>query len=355
MAAMVLLEPPASSGWDFPRSAPGIALLLSYGADRAVPADVLLRGTGLVQSDVLDPRALVQARQELTVVRNLCAALDNPPDLGLDVGTRYHATAFGILGYALLSSRTVAEAMNLALRFLDLSFIFSTPHVEVGDGVVQVRLDDAALPPDVARFLLERDVAAICTVLGDLVPGGVRVRSLDLAFPRSSGQRGVGDLLKLPAAAEVRHGRPTTTLSFPAAELVRPLPHGNPQAVALAEELCRDAVSRRRERGDLVHQVRVLLTQHLPSGPVMEDIARALVMSPRTLRRRLQDAGTSYQALVEEVRSSLARGLLATGMLSVEDVAQRLGYAEASTFIVAFSRWFGTTPARYRRAGALRS
>lgn len=356
MAAMVLLDRPASAGWDFPRSASGIALLLAFGAERDVSARTLLAGTGLVESEVVDPQGLVEARQELSVVRNLCGALGNPAGLGLDVGARYHATAFGILGYALLSSRTVLEAANLALRFLDLSFIFCTPRVEVGDGVVRVSLDDAALPHDVGRFLLERDVAAICTVLGDLVPGGVRLTSVDLAYSRGDG-RTLLDLLGAGGSAVVvRHGRPVTALAFPVSELDRALPQGNPQAVALAEALCRDAVARRRDRGgDLVHEVRVLLTQHVARGASMEEVARALAMSQRTLRRRLDVAGTSYQRLLEEVRSSLARELLATGVLSVEDVAQRLGYAEASTFIVAFSRWHGMTPSRYRRSVAARS
>ncbi|MGN6781479.1 MAG: AraC family transcriptional regulator ligand-binding domain-containing protein [Marmoricola sp.] len=352
---MVLLDRPASAGWDFPRSASGIALLLAFGAERDVSAPTLLSGTGLGEGEVLDPQGLVAARQELRVVRNLCGALGNPAGLGLEVGARYHATAFGILGYALLSSRTVLEAVNLALRFLDLSFIFCAPSVEVGEGVVRVSLDDAALPQDVGRFLAERDLAAICTVLGDLVPGGVRLSSVDVAFPRGDG-RTLADLLGASAgAAVVRHGRPVTALAFPASELDRTLPQGNPQAVALAEALCRDAVSRRRDRGDLVHEVRVLLTQHVARGTSMEEVARALAMSQRTLRRRLAAAGTSYQRLLEEVRSSLARELLATGVLSVEDVAQRLGYAEASTFIVAFSRWQGTTPARYRRCASSRS
>jgi AraC-like DNA-binding protein len=81
----------------------------------------------------------------------------------------------------------------------------------------------------------------------------------------------------------------------------------------------------------------------------MDSVARQLVMSPRTLRRRLEAEGTSYRALVDEVRQALAEEMLATGALTVEDVAIRLGYAEASSFIYAFKRWKGTTPAAYAR------
>jgi AraC-like DNA-binding protein len=65
------------------------------------------------------------------------------------------------------------------------------------------------------------------------------------------------------------------------------------------------------------------------------------------LRRRLAESGTSFQELLDEVREALAQELLTT--LAVEDVALRLGYAEASSFIHAFKRWKGVTPAVYAR------
>ena len=73
-------------------------------------------------------------------------------------------------------------------------------------------------------------------------------------------------------------------------------------------------------------------------------------MSPRTLRRKLTEAGTSYRALQDEVRQALAEELLSTGALTVSDVALRLGYAEAASFIRAFKRWTGRTPSAYLRA-----
>ena len=81
----------------------------------------------------------------------------------------------------------------------------------------------------------------------------------------------------------------------------------------------------------------------------MTDVAAGIGLSTRTLRRRLAAEGASYQGVLDEVRESLAERMLATGRLTVEDVAQRLGYAEASSFIHAFRRWKGTTPAAYVR------
>jgi AraC-like DNA-binding protein len=114
--------------------------------------------------------------------------------------------------------------------------------------------------------------------------------------------------------------------------------------------VCRDVVGRRRERTGFGGQVRVLVTQQLPGGAPMAAVADRLGVSERTLRRRLAADGTSYQRLLDEVRGSLAEELIGTGRLTVEEVALRLGYAEASSFIAAHRRWTGETPgARGRR------
>ncbi len=91
----------------------------------------------------------------------------------------------------------------------------------------------------------------------------------------------------------------------------------------------------------------MLIAQQLGVGAPMAGVASALGLGDRSLRRRLAAEGVSYQALLDEVRETLAVQLLETGLLTVEDVALRLGYAEASSFIVAFRRWRGTTPAAY--------
>lgn len=102
-------------------------------------------------------------------------------------------------------------------------------------------------------------------------------------------------------------------------------------------------------------------TRTLSRGASMDAVAAALGVSTRTLRRQLAGEATSYRRLVDEVRLELAERMLATGLLSVEDVALRLGYAEASSFIHAFRRLTGRTPyqaglaARAGRAAAPRA
>jgi len=312
------LPPPAADDWEFPRAAAGIAHLVEYAAARGADRPALLAGTGLRLADLEVPDREVTAAQELRVVRTLQQLF---PGAGADVGATYRAESFGVFGFALLASRTVLDAMELALRFIDLSHTFAIPSAEVVGERVVITVEGGRLPRDVRAFLVARDATAIDAVLASLVPGGVGAR-LVLGTDRA-------------------------VLDLAVAELDRPLPpRGSPE---VAEALCRDVVAPRRSRAGVVGDVRVLITQQLPAGAPMGAVAAELGLTERSLRRRLVAEGTSYQALLDEVRSAIARSLLgARATIPVADVAARLGYADAAAFSHAFRRWTGTTPASYR-------
>ncbi|MCM3515600.1 AraC family transcriptional regulator [Nocardioides sp. P86] len=317
------LPAPAAADWDFPRSALGVALLVRHAVRAGLAPEAALAGTGLAVDHLEAPGAVVTAAQELRVVRTLQR---HRPGSGAEVGASYDASTFGVLGLALLSSRTVRDAVEVALRYVDLSHAFAIPRAGLVDGRLVVDLDGSGLPADVRAFLLARDATAVDTVLASLVPGGVGAR-LSLGADRAR-------------------------LEVDAAELDRPLPRPTGRAAAqvdrLAEQLCLQAVARRRERTGVAQEVRVLITQRLAAGAPMPEVASALGLSERTLRRRLGAAGTTYRELLEEVRAPLAAELLGAG-LPVAEVARRLGYAETAALTHAHRRWTGGPPSSARR------
>lgn len=344
---------PATADWDFPRSVSGVVLLVEFAGRYGFPTTEVLRGTGIGSRDLTDPDLLVPATAELRALRNLRARWDSGrtrEPLGLVLGRSYHITSFGILGYALMSSPTLAEAVNLTLRFLDLTHVFSTPHIHlpgtgraaVGEIEVELRVAGLEEDPDLAAFLRERDLCAIVQVLHELAGGRFELTAVDLPVGPGTedGYRALLGVVPRPQGQRA-------AFRFRFAELERPLPQGNPHSQSLAEALCRDVVSRRRRRTGITEQVRVWITRNVAHGADMAQAAESLALSERTLRRRLSQEGTGYQALLDEVREALAEEMLGTGLLSVEDIALRLGYAEASSFIHAFKRWKGCTPARF--------
>lgn len=338
---------PAVRDWDFPRGATGVSLLAGFAAEHGVPRTDMLRDTGLAPDVLERPDAQVDAHQELAVVRNLVRLLGDRPALGLDIGRRYRVTTFGIFGFACVSSPTLRDAIAFALRYLDLSFTFCIPVVEVLPGEVRAGLHDERVPQDVRQFLVERDLSAIYTVMTDLLPSGIPLRSLALRIPEPS----YVDVFVDVFGVRPEFGSSANVFTFDPAHLERTLPQANEHTVAMCEAQCRELVTRRRRRTGVPHEVREQLTRVGGVAAGIDEVAAALNMSTRTLRRRLGEAGTSYRALLDEVRETLAEEMLGTGALSIEDVAVRLGYAEASSFIYAFKRWKGTTPAAYQREG----
>jgi AraC-like DNA-binding protein len=80
----------------------------------------------------------------------------------------------------------------------------------------------------------------------------------------------------------------------------------------------------------------------------LEDVAQELHMSPRTVKRKLAEHGTTFSALRDDLRRQRALLLLDNRALTIGDVAARLGYSELPNFTRAFRKWTGKTPVAYR-------
>ena len=102
--------------------------------------------------------------------------------------------------------------------------------------------------------------------------------------------------------------------------------------------------------GRLIRTVRSLLWKLEGGFRSPLEVARAVRMSPRTLRRKLTEQGSSLSSLFDEERRERALLLRRMPELSLAEVAERLGYRNVQNFERAFRRWTGATPAAYRRS-----
>ena len=328
------------------RSAASTLLLVRLGVERGLTEAQCLAGTGLAVEDLRRPGAEVDAAVELSVIESLLDALDDPA-LAVEAGTRYHLTTYGIWGFALASSPTVGSALEVGMRFVDLSFTFCRLVVERDDVELRLVLDDAALPPVVRDFVAVRDRGGLRTIVSELTAGSLAVRRVELAVPPPTDARRLQEVFGVvPDFGADRH-----LAALDLASLDLPLPQADELTAAMTETQCRALLERRRTRTGTAGQVRDLLTTAPGSMPSLTQVRQSLALSERTLRRRLDGEGTSYRALVDEVRETLAEELLSTGGLSVEQVAHRLGYAETASFTHAFTRWKGLSPRAFTRAG----
>jgi len=145
--------------------------------------------------------------------------------------------------------------------------------------------------------------------------------------------------------APLRYDAEFCALRFPAHWLDQPVQDADAARLRIAENQAEAA-----GHGDLLQQVyrtlHLLLLQGQSSG---DEVAQMLAMHRRTLNRRLEAHGVTFQNVLDQVRFQLARELLGDTHVAVDDVAAALGYAGVSPFMRSFRRWSGTTPGRWRR------
>ncbi len=329
---------------DVKRSIVSAQILTQFAVDHGVDRAVCLRDSGITADSLNNPQTEITAAQELQLIRNMLVALGNPPGLGLDAGLRYHLSAYGIWGFALLSSPNMREVSKVVERYLDLSFAFIRFRFEVGDEFVRIVLDDREVPEDVGTFLLERDFAAWANAMSELMPAGVAAERAQFRHLRPSHVARYAELCGVVPT----FGASDNAITLDAAVMDAPLAQGNLSLARMCLDQCRQLLDKRKHRVGVAGRVRSHLFRNAGSIPSLETVASQLHLSARSLRRHLLAEGTSFRALSDEVLEALAEELLTTAHLKLEEVAERLGYAEPASFIHAFKRWKGVSPNVFR-------
>lgn len=315
----------------------------SHGMD----AESCLLGSGLALSDLSDPATSVRPEQELTVIRNVISRLGNRSGIGVAAGSRYTLADTGVLGYALMASRSFGDAVDVACRYFSLtSTYFTLTEPTIAETEASILFDHSGVPADLRKFLIERDVAVLLRLLPPLLgvldsPTALRLELRDTEPPAV-----LADVPNLTLS--VQHSD-RNALCFPRALMARPMPVADPQTAEMCISQCEELLNRRRLRRGISASVRTRIVQNSNEIPSMATIAADFHMTERTLHRRLAAEGTSYRALLDEIRKTLAAEMLDSG-LTVEETGRRLGYSETPAFTRAYNRWNGHSPSRRKFA-----
>ena len=338
------------------RSITSVRLQTSFGIEHGVSVAECLSGTGITEAMLNQADATITADQELAMVHNLCNALVNTTEsssgnttentlaeLGLAMGQRYHLSSYGVWGFALLSSPTFQQAIDLGLRYLDLTFAFLEMRLENHDNNAILVLDDSKIPEPVRHYLLARDASALMMIQEELFANRIPFSSLKLRLP-SQNTAPFEKIFGLTPSFD----QTVNQAQFSAGLLAMPLPQANPITAQMCEQQCQQLLAQRYQQGRIAVKVRQQLLQHVGHFPNMELLAENMAITSRTLRRQLQNEGTSYRELLDEVRQMLAEQWLTLEGLNQEQISERLGYSEVSNFSHAFKRWTGKTPAQFR-------
>ncbi|WP_269621290.1 AraC family transcriptional regulator [Zhongshania sp. BJYM1] len=333
--------------WDFCRSVTSVQILVALGVEHGAKQSALLLNTGLNQQSLNNPETIVEASDELMVIRNLIRELPDLAGVGLYAGERYHLSVYGIWGFALASSPTTRKAVELSQTYQELTFVFSGFTVEETGEYVSLVFDNSDLPADVALFSIEREIQAAMLIIREIV--GPQLTEEWVTFRHAPPPH--HELYQRFFRGRVDFSAPQNALIFPRRLLDEPRMVGNDTTASLLDKQCSELIAKRSARKGVSGKVRDILLRQKPMTMDMELVAESLCMTSRTLRRKLDAESTSFRQLVDEIRMTLAEEMLTGTRLSVEQIAERLCYADASSFSQAFKRMSGQTPGALRKRG----
>jgi AraC-like DNA-binding protein len=279
-----------------------------------VEADDLFAQAGLNEADGLACDALTLS-DRLSHLWELLVEHARDPLLGLKISTPHRLGWLGVMGHIMLVSPTVQSTIERC-------------HGHTRVGIVL---------PGLERVVpMQRYDFVWCVLLRTLRRASGRDDAVpvvvEYAFPEPANVAFYEQIFGCP----VRFNRPHNVMEFVDADLVDALATpGQPVLVQLAHAVPPNFTARVQE----------ILAAMLPKGPPHRDsVAARLMVSERTLQRRLAEEGTSFTSLVDDTRRELARQSLEAGDLSLKMLSFQLGFSEPSAFYRACKRWFGMTP-----------
>ncbi len=323
--------------------------LCAVAAEMDVSVADVLAGTSVTQADLDDPEGDLSSSDEITMARNLLRLAPEPAGVGVAVGSRINLTNLGMFGFAAMASGTLRELISVGLRFFSLTTLHVSIQLSEGPADCEIAIDASHLPDDVRRFFVECDIAAIVATVPLFVHPVLSRHADEIRVDLAAEEEYLRPVLDTVAIRQVEFDRERSVVHIPRGMLDEPLPQADPHTLAVCVAQCEQILQRRQRRHGLSARVRSELLSAPGEMPGLDPVAASLHLHPRTLRRRLAEEGTSFRALTNDVRSTLAVELLSQVGLTVEQVARRLGYAETAAFNHAFARWFGLAPNEFRR------
>ncbi|WP_316189898.1 AraC family transcriptional regulator [Bradyrhizobium sp. SZCCHNS1054] len=296
-------------------------------------------GLGLTLKDFDDPSCRVSFRQGREMIRRalqmgrFCA-------LGIETGSRQTITSIGLVGYAMITSRTIGEAILLGLdlqRETGSMLEFGNHPDPQG---VAVTASSRFHDPEILVFLVEEAFASFMRIASGLVGDRFRPRRVDLSYPAPNDVQAYDRIF----GCEVRFDQVENAFIYDPGWHDQPLMTSDILAHRQVMEFMAHMRTRSQETAEITESVERILRQNLKDVPTFAYVAKQLGMSERTLRRRITDAGVTFQSVLDRLRKIRALELLANPATSVESIASAVGFTDTHNFRRAFRRWTGKTP-----------
>jgi AraC-like DNA-binding protein len=305
-----------------------------------------LERAGLDEKDLHAPATRISLNQ---ILQCYATASRLSPDalFAYRTGLHFHLSTYGMFGFAMLSSTNFRQTMRFALQYQQLVPQVIEPTFREKNGFAAWIFEPAPLPivdKSLYQFIVELHVGVFTSLHRDVMGPGFVPREIRLRY-------------RAPEAAQSYSAAFGCAVLFDQAEnafeydrqwLDRVPELGNELTYREILALCDQLLGELNLKVGIAGQVRQVLLLDLLRPTTLDAVARRLKIPPRTLRRRLHEEGTSYRALLDELRMQVSLRYLRETQLTVEEIAAALGFSDAAGFRRAFRRWTRRTPIAFR-------
>ncbi|WP_088707889.1 AraC family transcriptional regulator [Noviherbaspirillum denitrificans] len=332
-------------------------------AARGLDVDAFFRKAGLEESECMADDALTLS-DKLSHLWEMVTLASGDSLLGVKAALPQPLDRSGLMGHIMRASPDVKTAIENLVRYTPLVSPSVHSTIEQSGGSTRVSLH---LPGGQRRVPQQHYDFVWCLVLRTLRAaagrGDLKPVHVSYAYPQPLDVRPYVDAF----GCTVQFDMPANTMQFDDADLTAPISTENPMAADWALRMLADLAQAQRNwtlrmlarlekpQADNTFSKRVqgLLAGMLAQGePLREEVARRLMMSERTLQRRLSEEGTNFTQLVDDTRREMAYAYLRKGEVSLKKLSFQLGFSDPSAFCRACRRWFGRSPKEVQQRAA---
>jgi AraC-like DNA-binding protein len=321
--------------------------LLEMATKQGVALPLLLEGTQLSRAELSLDDHKISAAQANALLNNIAQYC--PPLTALDYGACLNLSAFGVVGFAALSSPTARDAISIAHRYMPVVLPLLSINVHEQGHWAYIKLDITyPLDSDAERILLETALSSLYTMASFVLQENLPRLQLHTRRPELPYYQTFLEGLNVDYHGDCQYNQ----IVIPVSALDQAMPLANQGAFNSSLKQCDDLLEAlpTLDRSLSAGIQKRLLYQEEELPLTQEQVAQELFMSVRTMHRLLQREGTNFREIANEAIAIRAKRLLEGSQLSVSQIALELGYSDLANFSRAFRRQVGVTPSHYRQA-----
>ncbi len=322
-----------------------IRALLQGAEQQGIDLQQLLETVGLSQEILHTPYARVSLGTTLNLWRK-AEAWSAGKDFGLLMGEQVKPTHFQLFALILMHSESLEAAFEKSIRYIRVLSDGGLYHLQHAESEAAICYEPQEA--DFSRHQVDAVLVLLRNFASWLACKTIPLKRVEFCHPAPDNLSEYQRIF----AAPLHFSAPRNALVFAPEVLKEPLALGDENLAAMHEQMLEQQLAALQQT-DTAGLVRHFLVNSDDLSVDRDQVAQRLHMSGRTLQRKLQDNGTSFQQLLDDERQQRARTLLTSTTLPLTQISEQLGFSESSAFTRAFRRWEGMAPLEYRQLDKL--